>query len=345
MSRSRKRFLFALAALAVAAGLAFAFMEGREEIARERERERPVEVPPRVSLGAAGEVVVEMDRETRERIGLETAPLAEEAEPEVTRAFGVALDPSPFLALHAELSTAEAALAASRAEFERTRTLHREDENASAKALEAATAQLRADESRVQLAQRQLAQRWGEDAASLAGAGREALAKQLASHARVAVRASLPLGETLAAEPSTASVLPLGAEDRPLSAAAVHEVLTIEPSAQGRTFLVWIEPGDLPLRAGTPAIVLLEAPGDPRAGVVVPSAAVVRTSGSAWAYVQIGDDRFARRLVAADHPTPRGWFVRTGGLHAGDRVVVAGAQTLLSEEQKTQIEVGEEGEE
>ncbi len=344
MSTSWKRLLFALAAVAVASGLVFAFVEGREEIAREREREKPIQVPPRVSQGVAGEVVVEVDRETRERISLATAPLVEGAEPDVTPAFGGALDPNPFLSLHAELSTAEAALAASCAEFERTRALHREGENASAKSLEAATAQLRADESRVRLAQRQLAQSWGEDVAALASADRETLAEKLASNARVAVGASLPLGETLRAQPRAASVLLLGAEDRPLHAAAVHEVLTIEQSAQGRTFLVWVEPGEIPLRPGAPATVLLEAPGGLRAGAVVPREGVVRTAGGAWAYVQLDDDRFARRRVVTDHPTADGWFVSTG-LRPGERVVVSGAQTLLSEEQKTQIEVGEEAEE
>lgn len=323
MSRTRRRVLGGVVAILLGGGLALAFVEGREEIAREREREKPVKVPPRVSRRASGEVLVEIDAPTRERVGLVTAPLAAQMEPSVTTAFGRALDPGPLLALHAELSSAEAALAASRAEFERTRTLHAEGENASAQALEAAAAQLRADESRVRLAQRQIAASWGEDVAELATADREALAKRLVARDLVFVRASLPLGDELAGEPVGARVLLVGFEDRPLLATALREAPSIDPSAQGRTFLLRIEPGSLPLRPGAAVTALLDSPGEPRAGVVVPRASVVRFAGFAWAYVQVDGDHFARRTLPLDHPTSAGWFANTG-FAPGDQVVVHG---------------------
>jgi hypothetical protein len=42
-----------------------------------------------------------------------------------------------------------------------------------------------------------------------------------------------------------------------------------------------------------------------------------------------------RKPVALDTPLDTGWFVAEGGgVAAGDRLVVVGAQTLLSEEMK-----------
>jgi hypothetical protein len=71
---------------------------------------------------------------------------------------------------------------------------------------------------------------------------------------------------------------------------------------------------------------------------VVPEAAVVRTGDRAWAYVQIAPTQFERRQLVVTSPAARGWFVTTG-FTAGDRIVIAGAQALLSEELKSQIQV------
>ena len=79
----------------------------------------------------------------------------------------------------------------------------------------------------------------------------------------------------------------------------------------------------------------------PLTGVVVPHAAVVYAEGKTWAYVQTGADTFLRREVHLDHLTPEGWFV-TSGIAAGERVVVTGAQMLLSEELKSQIQILED---
>ena len=73
----------------------------------------------------------------------------------------------------------------------------------------------------------------------------------------------------------------------------------------------------------------------------VPADAVVWWQGRAWVYVQIDPQRFARREIPADAPVPGGWFL-SKGIDAGDRVVNRGAQQLLSEEFRSQIEVGEE---
>ncbi|HEY3243335.1 MAG TPA: HlyD family efflux transporter periplasmic adaptor subunit, partial [Phycisphaerae bacterium] len=93
-----RRFVkwFATLATLVAAGvlLTWAFMEGREELAREGQRERPVKVPPRVSRSASGELIVTLDAATQARIGLKTAtPAPATRQPEAI-AFGT-LQPDP----------------------------------------------------------------------------------------------------------------------------------------------------------------------------------------------------------------------------------------------------------
>jgi multidrug efflux pump subunit AcrA (membrane-fusion protein) len=72
----------------------------------------------------------------------------------------------------------------------------------------------------------------------------------------------------------------------------------------------------------------------------MPRAAIVRLHGQAWAYVQTDEQTFIRRQVPLDQPAEGGWFI-PGGFEPGERVVVGGAQVLLSEELKSQIHVGD----
>src|SRR5438445_445986 len=54
-------------------GLAtFSFIQGREELAREREREKPIKIPPCISRNPSGDLIVTLDRDTQTRIGLKT---------------------------------------------------------------------------------------------------------------------------------------------------------------------------------------------------------------------------------------------------------------------------------
>jgi biotin carboxyl carrier protein len=83
------------------------------------------------------------------------------------------------------------------------------------------------------------------------------------------------------------------------------------------------------------------ATGAPTRGVIVPTSGVVQWDGLTWAFVEVAPGQFSRRPVPADRPADRGWFA-TQGWAAGDRVVVRGAQALLSEEFRSRITVGDE---
>ena len=86
-------------------------------------------------------------------------------------------------------------------------------------------------------------------------------------------------------------------------------------------------------------VVLLPA-GEELNGVVVPGAAPVWWQGKAWVYVQTKAGQFARREIPTDFPVENGWFV-TSGLSSRDHIIVTGAQLLLSEEFRAQIQVGD----
>jgi len=82
------------------------------------------------------------------------------------------------------------------------------------------------------------------------------------------------------------------------------------------------------------------ASGGATRGASLPAAAVVWSEGKAWVYVQQTPGRFVRRAVTA-RPVRGNESIATD-LAAGVPVVIGGAQLLLSEEQRAQIQVGED---
>ena len=73
-----------------------------------------------------------------------------------------------------------------------------------------------------------------------------------------------------------------------------------------------------------------------RAGAAVPSSAIVSWQGRSWVYVQAGPGRF-RRVSIGDHPAGADDSV-TAALRPGTVVVTRGAELLLSQELKPQVQ-------
>ena len=74
-------------------------------------------------------------------------------------------------------------------------------------------------------------------------------------------------------------------------------------------------------------------------GVFIPSSAVVWWQGKAWVYLQRKEGQFERIEIPIEHAVQDGWFA-SNGLSDSDKVIVTGAQLLLSEELRSQIKIG-----
>jgi biotin carboxyl carrier protein len=114
-----------------------------------------------------------------------------------------------------------------------------------------------------------------------------------------------------------------------------------DPVTRNPAWLYRIGGGWRGMRPGAAATAYLSSPRGARRGLVVPARAVVQWDALAWAYVQRAPGRYVRVRVSTDAPVPDGWLV-TAGFEQGDRVVIAGAGQLLSEEFRARIVVGEE---
>jgi hypothetical protein len=85
-------------------------------------------------------------------------------------------------------------------------------------------------------------------------------------------------------------------------------------------------------------LALLVPVGHPVKGMFLPQSAVVWWHGKAWVYEATSPTTFTRREVATENPVTGGYFVPGSTFTSGTRAVTAGAQALLSEEFRSQIQ-------
>jgi hypothetical protein len=327
------RRLIAVVVLAVVlvVGLIVAYRQMNKEM--EMEGEMPVFAPSRVSRNAAGEIVLKVDLETQKRINLQVLPVSTINVPRVRLGYGRVLDPAPLATMAADVATAQTALNASAREFARVKALHEQGDNASLRALEAAQAAMQRDEISLRSAENLLQSAWGKAVAQQQDL--LAFVRSLTSQEAALVRADLPAGEIVQEGPKSARIAMEG-DGESIAAAVLGPAPQANPEIQGQAFLLLVKARPPRLSTGLMVSVLFEEPGEQLHGIVLAREAVSRAAGAAWTYVQLAEEAFVRRQVALDRLLSNGWFV-TSGLATNDRVVVRGAQTLLSEELKTQV--------
>jgi RND family efflux transporter MFP subunit len=257
----------------------------------------------------------------------------------------------------ADAESARANIASATAELNRVRELNADDKNASDRAVEEAQSRLAAEQARLKGATGSIAALnsalAGTSAAFPLTLAKGGIVTEVTAHPgesvdigqqvlRVArfdsilARVTVPAGLSVAGEPR-ATLVVLGHEKTPYRGERVGVAPQVDPKLQGQTFVFRIRDADATLRAGQSVTAYLDSPGSRRAGVIVPRGAIVWHQGRSWAYVQTGNDSFARRPVDLEEPGGQGWFTRS--LNPGDKVVTTGVQTLLSEEFKSQIQV------
>jgi multidrug efflux system membrane fusion protein len=294
-----------------------------------------------------GEPVVWVPVAAQQASGIVTAPLAPGDGRGAQTAWATVLDAQPLIeararqqAATAEARAAEAAVSRSTGELRRLRALHADNRNVSASAVEAAQAQLRAEEARVEQARtastavgEAVRAQWGDAIADgFRDAGSDSLVARLLRRERVLLQVLLPASLKADAVPGQVR---LGGD---ASATRVGPAVRGDPQFGGATHLFAAPAGNL--RGGTRIRVTYAVGGDGDRGVVVPHEAVVWHAGKAWAYVIAGEGergtRFARRWVDTRDEVAGGWVNRER-FDAGDRTAVEGAQLLLSEELRYQV--------
>jgi len=349
LPRAIRRALVAVIVAGLGAGLIGGFLAGSRERALETEREKPVEAPLRVS-SVNGEPVVTLDAATRQNSDIQLVRLESAARQQEIQAYATVLDLQPLTELSnsytttkARLQIVQAQLNASRLAYERAQKLYQNQQNISAAQFQAAEAAFRVDEANVTGAQVQLqnlaataVQVWGP-VLSRAMVERSPLLLGLLQRQSVLLQVTLPPGEVLAEAPQTAAVLSENGARTIVQ--HVSPAPRTDSRIQGISYF-YSAPPDGALLPGMNVVVLL-ASGKTTAGALVPGSAIVWWQGRAWAYFRTGEQAFTRREIPTGVPAAGGGYI-VSGLPGDMEVVTQGAQMLLSEEFRSQIQVGEE---
>lgn len=132
---------------------------------------------------------------------------------------------------------------------------------------------------------------------------------------------------------STVEVAPVALPNKKITARYIGDAPNVELGTGGIDKF-FITNSKIP--AGTRVVASLSANLEDTAGVFIPDEAVIWHSGKPWVFKKFSDGIFARVEIEAIVDLGTGWF-EVEVLVPGDKIVVSGAQLLLSEELKYQI--------
>ncbi|AGG89162.1 MULTISPECIES: multidrug transporter [Pseudomonadota] len=346
---NKKSILAAILGAIVLALAVWGFLAGQKERATEAQREAPVKAPSRVSQ-VQDQTAVTLDTADQKQSGIVVVAQQAMAHRPMLQTFGTVLDVADLIALRnanvaaqTQVDKAEAALQASHAEYQRLQSLHRDERNISDKVLQAAAAVWHADQAAWRAAQAALtaaqqtaSQQWGDVLAKAADANMP-LFTRLVTRQQVLVQVVLPATTALAQPPAQARVQSVNGDFH--AATLISPAPRTDPRLQGASFFYAVSAeGLLPGMAVTAYL----PSGTSLQGTMIPGSAVVWWQGRSWIYSRNQPDRFVRHALPVDNPVDGGWFVAQG-FARGEPIVATGAQLLLSEEQRSRIAVGEDG--
>jgi len=327
-------------------------LAGRRKLAEERDFERAIEPPSRVVSTLAGPVL-ELTLSEQRMNGITTVRLRPAVRPLEISGYGIVLRPAEIAAQVAKLvearSTAHSSLAeltAARSEYNRLLRLRRAGVQVALKEVEKARALWLADSARtvssvmaLRAERQRMREKLGPRLTQWVETGNVRMRKYL-DGTRLIVRATVTATAPVVRNGAGAWVTMI--RGKPVAARVVSTLPATDPRIQGRSLLLEISSGLQQLLPGMRVTVRIST-GQSRQGVMVPDSAVVWLAGRPWVYVRRDSTHFERRTLRDSQRVAGGWFV-SEDLSSGEEIVVHGAQLLLSEELRSQIQVGEEGE-
>jgi len=337
-----KRIVLAILLIGVVAIVVWLYVSGKLNTGSQGKINTPVAATQSVTI-VNGVTVVMLAPATQTQSGIRTESLSVASYRAETAAYGTVLDLQPLIDLgtryasaRADADAARAMAAASRQEYERSRLLYQDNQNVSLKNYQAAQAAYQSEQAKANAAvlntqniQAAARQQFGATLSRWVLNPHSPELARLLNRQDVLLRVTLPLDDGRAAP---AQIQISANNDRRLPAYLVSASAQSDPAVQGSAF---IYRAAAPLATGTNIAAYLPTANQVTHGTLIPASAIVWYGGQPWAYKQIDAAHFGRYPVAQQSPMQGGFFV-TQGFKPGERVVVSGAQLLLSEELRPQ---------
>lgn len=290
-----------------------------------------------------GETSVAVAPDVQRTSGIDVAPLVQSNVREEIAVYATVIDLQPLFDLGVRLAAARAdrdsvraQSEASRAQFERSQLLYKDDHNVSLKSTQEARTAAQSDQARLRAAETALTiqdanflHQFGDVLKNAAADPASDLFRRLSSGRAAVLRVTVPSGVNLS---PSAEIAVDGPDGQRLATRKLSAAPQTDPAVQGVPYFYLIEHT---LPTGTRTTGYMAADRKAAMGLVIPRSAIVWYGGQRWAYVRAAADHFTRRLVSPDSESAEGVITKSG-FRAGDKVVIRGAQLLLSEEQRPQ---------
>lgn len=345
MSTRIKWLVAALLAATTVSVIAVVFMAAHRPDTDDEDEEEAVKTSSHVTV-ENGQTVIRLSEQAQAREGIRVAALQPTSRRADLRATAVLMPAgelaglrNSYVAARTKLHRDQLDLKVARTQFERIHTLYQQNQNMSLKAMQDAEAayrtsqaQVEADEQGAELQLDAVRQRWGPQVAGWIAGNSPQLAAVLRQGAFLA-QVIFPPGE-IATAPAWLSLTAPG--NRLAPARLVGPLPEVNSQIQGVSFLYLVS-GKLGMAVGMNLLALVPV-GPLLHGSVVPESAVVWWQGKAWAYQEAAGNTFTRHEVPTENPLSQGYFVPGASFAPGTKLVIAGAQELLSEEFRNQIQ-------
>ena len=295
-----------------------------------------------------GSLSVELSLETQKLAGIETVAAENITLEAEDKAYGSIVDISQLIDLRSRFRNGRAALEVARtqvnnaaANFKRLQKLNAETTNISERELQQARARLQeqnailnAEQVKLDNIRAEMLQRWNQSITEMALQDSSEIFNRLISQEEYLVLLSLRPEQRLSADTAFVFINRVDERNTARKAYLISSAPFSELNLGGETYFLRTPAEQL--RIGMRLHVWLPGTGYSGTGVSIPNEAIVWYAGQAWAYVQLDEETFSRRSLPEARRTGSGWLVNDN-FAIGDRIVIRGAQTLLSEEFKWAI--------
>lgn len=290
--------------------------------------------------------IITIDSELQEISGLRIMQLKVSNFQEESVAYGEVINILPLVELRenyliasAQLTIAETRLKQAQQALSRGKDLRRSDAIATKKLsaleteLQISQAQLEASRYHAQSLREYVLLAWGKILTQWILSPVSEQFTQLLSGQLSLLRIALPPGKNLPANIKKIYVDPNGHRSLAVAADFISHAPLINPNFQGESYFFQ---STNKITAGLRLTAWIPGQRQPLSGVIIPQAAVIRYLGQAYVYLQIDTEQFMRRKISRLVNAADGYFNQHDIL-PGDKLVITGAQMLLSQEFRAQI--------